>query len=152
MTRPTFLVRLCALAVLGLAAFGPPVRAQSGGGTFAVISDIHFNPFDPPGLASTLVRSAPTTWPSAFATVGGQPMSGIGHDTNHALLTSSLAAFARTAAGVDFAIVPGDFLTHHFSVKTAAALGVEARSPAVLEMTVKTTLFVADALAAALGG
>jgi hypothetical protein len=145
-------MHLCVLAVLGLAGFGPTARAQGDSGTFAVISDIHFNPFDPPALATTLARSAPAAWPAALATVTGQAMSGIGHDTNHALLTSALAAFARATASVDFAIVPGDFLTHHFSAKTAAALGVDARSPAVLEMTTKTTLFVADALAKALGG
>jgi len=128
------------------------VRAQGDGGTFAVVSDIHFNPFDPPVLAATLLRSAPENWPTAFASVTGQAMSGIGHDTNHALLTSSLAAVARATAGADFAIVPGDFLAHRFDTKTAAALGVDTRSPAVLEMSVKTTLFVADALAQALGG
>ena len=59
----TFFVRLCALVVLGMA--GPSVRAAGESGTFGVISDIHFNP---------------------FAATKDQPMSRIGHDTNHALL------------------------------------------------------------------
>jgi sphingomyelin phosphodiesterase acid-like 3 len=135
-----------------MAAFGHPARGQGDVGTFAVISDVHFNPFDPPALAATLVRSAPAAWPAAFATVTGQAMSRIGQDTNHALLASGLAAFARTTAGADFVIVPGDFLAHEFNAKAAMALGVGAASPVVAEMTVKTTLFVADALADALAG
>lgn len=152
MTRAAFFVRLCALAVLGAAGFGPAARAQGDGGTFAVISDIHFNPFDPPAVAATLARSAPSDWPATLATIKDQAMSRIGEDTNHALLASTLATFARVAANVDFAIVPGDFLTHQFNAKTAAALGGSTASPAVAEMTVKTTLFVADALARALRG
>ena len=152
MTRAAFFVRLCALAVLGAAGFGPSALAQGDGGTFAVISDIHFNPFDPPAVAATLARSAPSDWPATLATIKDQAMSRIGADTNHALLASTLAPFARVAANVDFAIVPGDFLTHQFNAKTAAALGGSTASPAVAEMTVKTTLFVADALARALRG
>ena len=130
MARPaTFFVRLCALVVLGMA--GPSVRAAGESGTFAVISDIHFNPFAPPKDQAT---------------------SRIGEDTNHALLTSGLATFARAMASADFAIVPGDLLAHGFNAKAAAALGVDPSSPAVDDMAAKTTLFVADALAEALGG
>lgn len=152
MARTAFLARLWAVALLGIAAFDPSARAQGADGSFAVVSDVHFNPFDPPALAATLVRSAPAAWPAAFATVTGQATSLIGEDTNHALLASGLAAFARAAAGADFAIVPGDFLAHEFNAKAAAALGIDITSPAVAEMTVKTTLFVADALARALAG
>ena len=130
MARPaTFFVRLCALVVLGMA--GPSVRAAGDSGTFAVISDIHFNP---------------------FADTKDQAMSRIGEDTNHALLASGLAAFARVTATADFAIVPGDLLAHGFNAKAAKALGVDRASPAVADMTTKTTLFVADALTDVLGG
>lgn len=130
MARPaTFFVRLCALVVLGMA--GPSVRAAGESGTFAIISDIHFNP---------------------FTATNDQAMSRIGEDTNHALLASGLAAFARAMAGADFAIVPGDLLVHEFNTRAAKALGADAASPAVADMAVKTTLFVADALANALGG
>ena len=130
MARPaTFFIRLCALVVLGMA--GPSARAAGESGTFAVISDIHFNP---------------------FASSKDQATSRIGEDTNHALLTSGLAAFARAVASADFAIVPGDLLAHGFNAKAAASLGVDPSSPAVADMATKTTLFVADALAEALGG
>jgi sphingomyelin phosphodiesterase acid-like 3 len=130
MARPsTFFVRLCALVVLGMA--GPSVRAAGDSGTFAVISDIHFNPFAPPKDQTT---------------------SRIGEDSNQALLASGLAAFARAMASADFAIVPGDLLAHGFNAKAAASLGVDPSSPAVDDVAAKTTLFVADALAGALGG
>lgn len=130
MARPaTFFVRLCALVVLGMA--GPSVRAAGETGTFSVISDIHFDPFAPPGDQAT---------------------SRIGEDTNQALLTSGIAAFARGMASADFAIVPGDLLAHGFNAKAAASLGADPSSPAVDDMAAKTTLFVADALAGALGG
>jgi hypothetical protein len=130
MARPaTFFIRLCALVVLGMA--GPSARAAGDSDTFAVISDIHFNPFAPPQDQAT---------------------SRIGEDTNHALLTSGLATFARAMARADFAIVPGDLLAHGFNAKAAAALGVDPSSPAVDDMAAKTTLFVAGALAEALGG
>lgn len=130
MARPaTFFLRLCALVVLGMT--GLSARAAGDSGTFAIISDIHFNP---------------------FAAAGGQTTSPVGEDTNHALLASGLAAFARAMADADFAIVPGDFLAHEFNAKAAAALGVDSASPDVANMATKTTLLVADALAAALGG
>jgi sphingomyelin phosphodiesterase acid-like 3 len=130
MARPaTFFIRLCALVVLGMAGLSARATGENGG--FAVISDIHFNPFAP---------------------AKDQATSRVGEDTNQALLTSGLAAFARVMAVADFAIVPGDFLTHGFNAKAAASLGVDPSSPAVDDVAAKTTLFVADALAGALGG
>jgi sphingomyelin phosphodiesterase acid-like 3 len=130
MARPaTFFIRLCVLVILGMASLS--ARAAADSGTFAVISDIHFNPFAPPKDQAT---------------------SRIGEDTNQALLTSGIAAFARAMASADFAIVPGDLLAHGFNAKAAAALGVDPASPAVDDMAAKTTLFVAGALAGALGG
>ena len=99
-----------------------------------------------------LATSAPAAWPAIFAFANDQAMSRIGQDTNHALLASSLAAVAKTAAGADFAIVPGDLLVHEFEERAAKALGVDPTSQAASEMAEKTTILVADALAKALGG
>jgi sphingomyelin phosphodiesterase acid-like 3 len=130
MARPAaFFVRLCALVLFGMASAS--ARAAADSGTFAIISDIHFNP---------------------FAAAGDQAMSRTGEDTNHALLASGLAAFARAMANADFAIVPGDFLAHEFNAKAGTALGVDPASPAVADMATRTTLFVTDALARALAG
>ena len=129
MARPaSFFVRLCVLVVLGAAGLSARAAGENGG--FAVISDIHFNPFAPRDQAT----------------------SRIGEDTNQALLTSGLTTFARVMAVSDFAIVPGDLLAHGFNAKAAASLGVDPSSPAVDDMAAKTTLHVADALAGALGG
>ena len=143
---------LAALVLAGLIASVPSVWGAGGSGTFVVISDLHFNPFDPPALATTLARSAPAAWKATLATAQDQAMSRTGEDTNHALLASSLVPFAKAMAGADFAIVPGDFLVHEFDAKAAKALGVAPVSQAAGEMAVKTTLFVGDALADALAG
>jgi sphingomyelin phosphodiesterase acid-like 3 len=150
--RVVFFVTLLALALAGLIASVPPGRGAEGSGTFIVISDLHFDPFDPPSLAAALAKSAPAAWPSIFASANDQAMSPTGEDTNHALLASSLAALAKAAASADFAIVPGDFLAHGFEEKASKALGVAATSQAAGEMAARTTAFVADRLADALGG
>ncbi|MPZ36435.1 MAG: hypothetical protein GEV13_36740 [Rhodospirillales bacterium] len=150
--RVAFFVNLTSLALVVLVASVPSVRGAGGSGTFAVIADLHFNPFDPPDLAAALAKSAPTAWPAIFAAANDQAMSRTGEDTNHALLASSLAAFAKAAASADFAIVPGDFLAHGFEEKASKALGVAPTSQAAGEMAVKATIFVADALADALAG
>ena len=151
-SRSAFLASLFSLALAGLTVPTLPAHGIDGGGKVAIISDLHFNPFDPPQLAATLSGLSPQAWPSAFASADNQVMSRSGEDTNHALLVSSLAAFAKEAAGADFAIVPGDFLAHEFEAKAAKALDVAPTSQAVGAMTVKTTLFVADLLAEALAG
>jgi sphingomyelin phosphodiesterase acid-like 3 len=151
-SRVAFFAGLVALALVVLASAVPSVRAAEGSGTFAVISDLHFNPFDPPELATALAGSNPAAWPAIFASINDQAMSRTGEDTNHALLASSLAAFAKAAASADFAIVPGDLLAHGFEEKAAKAMGVGPMSQAVGEMAAKTTIFVAEAVADALGG
>jgi sphingomyelin phosphodiesterase acid-like 3 len=150
--RVAFFVSLLALALAGLIASAPPGSGAEGSGTFVVISDLHFNPFDPPALATALAKSAPAAWPAIFTSANDQAMSPTGEDTNHALLASSLAAFAKAAASADFAILPGDFLAHGFEEKASKALGVAATSQAAGEMAARTTAFVADRLANALGG
>jgi len=151
-SRVAFFVTLTSLALAVLVAPVPSVRGAEGSGTFAVVADLHFNPFDLPEHAPALAMSAPTAWRAIFASANDQAMSRTGEDTNHALLASSLAAVAKAAASADFAIVPGDLLAHGFEEKAAKALGVAPLSQAVGEMAVKTTAFVADALADALGG
>ena len=129
MARPaTSFIRLCVLVVLGMAGLSARAAGENGG--FIVISDIHFNPFAPRDQAT----------------------SRVGEDTNQALLTSGLRALSRLMAVSNFAIVPGDLLAHGFNAKAAASLGVDPSSPAVDDVAAKTTLFVADALAGALGG
>lgn len=130
----------------------PPARGADVNGTFAVISDIHFDPFAAPELAPTLATSPPAAWPATLASVMDQATSPPGKDTNYPLLVSSLAAFAKVMASADFAIVPGDFLAHDFNEKGEKALGGPLSSQAADDLAVKTTLFVTDELAKALSG
>ncbi len=115
----------------------------------AAISDIHFNPFDPPELAAELSNSPVDDWPDIFGTIERQAMSQWGSDTNYALFASSLVAFSRTASTSDFAIYGGDFLVHDFNAKAAKALGVAPTDLRVRRLALDTTLFVGDSLARA---
>jgi sphingomyelin phosphodiesterase acid-like 3 len=124
--------------------------AQGPSGTFALISDIHFDPFTPEEIAPKLAAAKPNAWPAILATIQDQQMSPFGKDTNHALFASTLEAFAETAADVDFALVPGDFIVHNFQHRAAQALSVSETSDEARAMAVKTTIYVADALAKAL--
>lgn len=145
-------VNLASLVVAAAIGSLPSASRAGETGTFAIVSDLHFNPFDPPERGRLLAGAAPTDWPAILGAPDDQAMSPIGQDTNHALLASSLATIAKAAAGVDFAIVPGDLLAHDFEVRAAKALGVEPTSQAAGDMAIRTTMFVADALAGALGG
>jgi hypothetical protein len=136
-------------AVISLAA---AASAQEGAGTVAVVSDIHFDPFDPPALARQLAAIPANDWPTRFAANPDQRLSRYGEDTNHALLASSMAALAKTAAAVDFVIVAGDLLAHQFEKKAAAALDVPEISGATGDFAVRTTIFVAEAVAGAVPG
>ena len=136
------------LLALGLAS---PAAAEPAG-RFLSVSDIHFNPFDPSSLAPSLAAAEVADWPGRFATVTGEVRSRHGEDTNHPLLASALAAIGTTAASADFAVVTGDFLAHEFEAKAAAALGPGADPALAAGLTVKTTVFVAEGIAAALPG
>ncbi len=133
-----------------LIAFGHSARADEVPGTFGLISDIHFDPFDPPDIAEQLAAAPVADWQGIFATIEEQAMSPWGRDTNYALFASSIAAFAKTAAAADFALVPGDFLAHEFEKKAAQALGINPTDDKVREIAVKTTIFIGNSIARAL--
>ncbi len=113
---------LLALLVVLAGCVPPTARPGNDTGTFAVVSDLHLDP---------------------FAADGRTMLSAIGHDTTPALLASGLATVARAAASADFMLVPGDLLTHDFNVK-AKGHGPDAAA--------RTAIEVADALAATLPG
>ncbi len=151
MIRPVARVSRCLVFAFGV-VFACHAAVAANTDTFVVVSDIHFDPFDPPDLAKALAAADPADWESHFSAAEGQAFSTYGRDTNHALLTSALRAVSAKAGAVDFAIFPGDFLAHRFEEKTAAALGVAETSEAARTFAAKTTLYVANALAAALPG
>ncbi|WP_421725108.1 metallophosphoesterase [Bauldia sp.] len=141
-------LRYGAAAALALLLAALPATAESTG-TFAIVTDIHFDPFDPPDIAKTLVDADPSDWAAHFAALDDQKAAQWGSDTNYALFASALGAIAKTTADVDFVIMPGDFLSHGFPEDVAKIFGNDADTihPILAE---KTALFVADALAKAM--
>jgi len=141
---------LAIAALVGLAVNSSAAQPAESHGSFALLSDIHLDPFDPPELAAQLADSAVEAWPALFATITKQAMSSWGRDTNYALFASSLDAVTKSAATTDFVIVPGDFLAHEFEKKAADALGTASSEEKISALAVGTTAFVGDSLARAL--
>ena len=139
-----------AIGFSALIATTAAARSQEQLGHAALITDIHFNPFDPPNLARDLVNNPVENWPAIFNGLEEQEMSRWGSDTNYALLASSLESFSQAASTSDFGIVLGDLLAHKFSAKIAAALDGAQTQNDVQALATKTTLFVGDAISRAL--
>src|SRR5260370_9760501 len=93
--RVAFFVGLAALALAGLAACVPSVLGVEGSGTFVVISDLHFNPFEPPELATALARSAPAAWRAALPAANDQAMLTDTADNHPAPFYFCLTTFAK---------------------------------------------------------
>ena len=144
------IARLSLLAII--CTFVPAAHSAGNSATFALVSDVHLNPFDPPEIAAKLAEKPVDDWTTVFAAIKEQAMSPWGSDTNHALFASSVAAIAETAADTDLAIVPGDFLAHEFESKAAKALGVSQTDAKVRKLAVNTTVFVGDSISRALPG
>lgn len=153
MRRLPELVRYLAIsALVGCLIDSAPAQLAESRSAFALLSDIHLDPFDPPELAAQLAASPVEAWSTIFATITGQAMSSWGRDTNYALFASSLDAIANSAAATDFVIVPGDFLAHEFEKKAADALGTGSTEEKISALAVGTTLFVGESLARVLPG
>lgn len=129
---------------------GVPAEEARGTGTFAHVSDIHFNPFVPEAGAPALVSAPLSDWQARFAADPDRRLSRWGDDTTAALLDSALDELTRSAQDVDFVVLTGDLLAHHFAAKTERVLGLPPGSPASRAFAAKTTLYVARRLRAAL--
>jgi sphingomyelin phosphodiesterase acid-like 3 len=79
-----------------------------------VVSDIHFDPFADPALVERLIAAPASAWPALFAAQAKRRPSGYTHDTNAALLASTLAEMRRVNSDPSVILVPGDFLSHEF--------------------------------------
>jgi sphingomyelin phosphodiesterase acid-like 3 len=148
--RDTPLIACTVSLALALVLAAPQAVADNG--SFVHASDIHFTPFDPPLRARALPGMPIEEWSAYFARDPDQTLSLWGEDTNHALLATALAAIAEAAAGADFALITGDLLAHRFPDNVENALGFAQGSAANGEFAVKTTLFVAGRLRAAMPG
>ncbi|MDR6952542.1 3',5'-cyclic AMP phosphodiesterase CpdA [Ancylobacter sp. 3268] len=153
MTARAALIAALANAVLFLALLLlEAARAAPLDATFVHISDIHFNPFELPPHGRDLAGLPLAAWPAHFAAGSDHRLSRWGEDTNHALLETALADISRAAAGADFVLLTGDLLAHDFPARTERAFGFRPGSAESRAFAVKTTLFVAARLRAALPG
>lgn len=73
-TLPGLAIRFVAAAFAALLAVCLPLQAAEADGTFALISDIHLNPFDPKELATKLVADPVENWHAVFSAIESQPM------------------------------------------------------------------------------
>ncbi len=149
---PGYLKRIAAATIIVTAGLAGTALAAPAPARFVAVSDIHFDPFDPPGLARGLAGIAPSEWMARFAALPPAPASQYGSDTNHVLLSAALAMLRETGADADFAIYPGDLLSHGFEEDAARALGVAVDSREQRDFAAATSIFVAEAVAEAFSG
>ena len=143
-SRAAFFVNLTSLALAVLVASVPSVRSAEGSGTFVVIADLHFNPFDPPELATALAMSAPAAWQAIFASAqgSGDVADRRGHQPRAAGLGPRRLRPRHGERGLRHRA--GRFSGARLQAKAADGAWRRSRSPAVADMATKTTLFVAD--------
>lgn len=144
MLRAT-LVSLAAVAGLGA------VLAAEPAGTFGIVADIHFDPFDPESLAEELGSTASKDWMARIAAADQRTAPRRGSDTDHVLLLSALSAISRRMTGADLVIVAGDLLSHRFG-DTASKSWRPQGPGSGRAFAHETAHFVIDALSGALPG
>ena len=118
--RGALAVLVCGLLLDACASGGartasPASPVGRGGGTFVVLSDLHFDPFYDPLLVSDLVRADAADWQRLFERSAVEKLGAYGEDTPYPLLASTLRAAAGEAPDPDFALITGDFLAHGFA-------------------------------------
>jgi sphingomyelin phosphodiesterase acid-like 3 len=83
------------------------------GGSWLLLSDIHFSPFADPKLADALVAAPASDWHGILARGSATP-STYGEATNFALLESALDEMRRVELDPPVVIIAGDSLAHEF--------------------------------------
>jgi sphingomyelin phosphodiesterase acid-like 3 len=101
----------------------PAVHSEASA-SFLSFSDIHFNPFancpiatlKPCALIKQLRHAPAKDWEALFEKYESKDIAGYAHDTNYALLKSSLAEIKTIYQNEKprFALILGDFLAHAF--------------------------------------
>ncbi|WGD31899.1 metallophosphoesterase [Ancylobacter sp. WKF20] len=129
-----------------------PARGMASDGVFLHMSDIHFDPFDPPSSAAALAELDLSSWTAHLASKASSRPAGWGHDTNFPLLESALAEIARAATDADFVVLTGDLIAHDFPELTQKALGFTPGSAESRAFAAKTTLYVIERVREAVGG
>ncbi len=112
------------LPFLSACTMAMPTIAHPNDEKFLSVSDIHFTPFAscptiairPCRLITALRQAPPQKWDALFKKYDHQAIAGYLHDTNYALLTSSLATVQAIGQHekLQFTVILGDFLAHNF--------------------------------------
>lgn len=140
------------IAVLVMLAGTPGVTASQPSGIFGVVSDIHFDPFEPEWLAKDLQTANLGDWTARLSGLGSPSAVERGRDTTSVLLLSALAGIAEQMASADFVLFAGDFLGHRFEAYNTDK-PVNQKPPAgELSFAQKTAVFLIGALREALPG
>ncbi len=144
MTRPTgwWQLTLLFLALLGgKGAFGDGLPWQPSGneGTFLMMSDIHFDPYADPSLAKKLAAAPVEQWESILETSNLTAFCPYGKDTNYPLFKSTMQQVAALGP-YDYALVSGDFISHHFKDDFKKRVGGDDK--AYQAFVLKTVIFV----------
>lgn len=93
-----------------------PITALAG--EFLVISDLHFDPYAglSPQQFQQLSDLPAKDWPDFFRALK-HPVSGVGADSNYALIVSALDAAQKRIPDSPFILFPGDLMTHDWQRK-----------------------------------
>ncbi len=128
----------------------PPWKLNEHQGVFLLMSDIHLNPFDDPALVPKLAAAPVEEWPAILETSRHKPFPDYEQDPNYALLMSALEKANRLGVKYDYAILTGDYLSHHF--KEAFQKYVGGNEKALKDFSTKTEIFVARTIQRQLSG
>ena len=153
MSRPIYLA--FAIMLLGAVLHGVESPAQAaeepvaeGQGLFLIITDIHFNPFADPNLATALASAPVAQWQSILSGSIQTGFAQYGSDSNFPLMQSALGA-AQTVSdsrGVpyDFVLYPGDYIARNFYGDFGRYIG--GGEQALQAFVIKTMQFVSAML------
>jgi sphingomyelin phosphodiesterase acid-like 3 len=138
-------VLLCTLAFPGLdlAQESPFGTVEKGNGTFLLLADIHFDPYADKDILPQLVKAPFDQWENILDSSKQTEPVPYGVDTNHALWASCLSE-VRKFNDVDYVIVNGDYLSHHFL--TDFNNDVKGDNKAYLDFVEKTMLYISKSL------
>lgn len=90
-----------------------PWKPQKGEGNFLILADIHFNPYADKSLIAQLAKAKSEDWNGIFQTSTQTSPAPYGEDTNYPLWASCVETLKKFHK-VDYVIVNGDYLSHHF--------------------------------------
>lgn len=137
------------MAVSHAAEMAMPWQLEKGQGNFLILSDVHFDPYADKSLVPQLAKAPVEKWDSIFSSSRKTQVAGYGVDTNFPLWHSCLEAIKQFNQ-VDYVIVNGDYLSHHFLSDFNKT--VHGDHQAYLDFVEKTLIYVSQSLENALPG